>query len=232
MRTFLIDLRVAIRLLRDSPGLSIACIVTLALGIGANTTIYSYADAVLFRPIDVPAADRIVHAYERRDQPGTFPLSLADYPVPGARLSFEALAAHYSTAPLHVLIEGTPEAVTGAVATASYFDVLQIRPAIGRFYSAAEDRERGRDAVAVISHSLWQRRFGGDVSVLGKPLTVNGRIFTVIGVAPARFAGVQARGAAIEVWIPSAMFGVGYRYCDALILAAGSCSSSGDFAPA
>lgn len=219
MRTFLVDLRVAIRLLRDSPGLSAACIVTLALGIGANTTIYSYADAVLFRPIDVPAADRIVHVYERRDQPGMFPLSMADYPVYLARASsFEALAAHYSTAPLHLLIDGTPEAVTGAVATASYFGVLQIRPVIGRFYSAAEDRERNRDAVAVISHSLWQRRFGGDVSILGKPLNVNGRIFTVIGVAPARFAGVQARDAVIEVWIPSAMFGVGYRYCDAFDL--------------
>ena len=69
--------------------------------------------------------------------------------------------------------------------------------------------------MAVISHSLWQRRFGGDAGVVGRSLNLNGRVFTIIGVAPRRFAGVQGRGAAIDVWIPSAMFRVGYRYCDA-----------------
>jgi predicted permease len=216
MRSFWHDLRVASRLLRQSPGLSLAAIVTMALGIGANATIYSFADAVLFRPLDVPGAERLVHVFERREQPGTYPLPFADYPVYRARAtSFDALAAHYSGAPLHALIDGAPEALTGAVATASYFEVLQLRPAIGRFYSVEEDRERERHAVAVVSHSLWQRRFGGDVGVLGRTLTLNGRVFTIIGVAPARFTGVQARGAAVDVWIPSAMFAVGYRYCDA-----------------
>jgi predicted permease len=74
---------------------------------------------------------------------------------------------------------------------------------------------RGRDAVAVISHGLWQRRFGGDIGVLGKPITLNGRVFTIVGVAPPRFTGVQALGSSIDAWIPSAMFTVGYRYCDA-----------------
>ena len=206
---------VAFRLLRQSPGLATACIVTLALGIGANATIYSYAEAVLFRPLAIPGADRVVHVFERRDQPGTFPLPFAEFPTYAAARSFEDLAAHYPGAPLHILIDGVPEAVTGAVATASYFDVLRIQPAIGRFYSADEDRQRDRDAVAVISHSYWQRRFGGDAGVLGRSLIVNGRPFTIIGVAPRRFTGVQARGAAIDLWIPSAMFGVGYRYCDA-----------------
>jgi predicted permease len=216
MRTFLHDLRIALRLIRQSPGLSTAAIVTLALGIGANTTIYSFADAVLFRPLDVPNADRIVHVYARRDQPGTFPVSLTEYQAyRGRTASFEALAAHYPTAPLHALIEGSPEALTGAVTTASYFDVVEVQPAIGRFYSAQEDRVRDRDAVAVLSHRLWQRRFGGEPNVLGKAVTLNGRAFTIIGVAPARFAGVQARGASVDVWIPSAMFAVGYRYCDA-----------------
>ena len=207
-------------MLRQSPGLSTAGIVTLALGIGANTTIYSFADAVLFRPLAVRDAARIVHLVERREQPGmTFPLSLGEYAdYREHAMSFEAIAAHYSSAPLHALIGGAPEAVTGAVATASYFDVLQLRPAIGRFFAVEEDRTRGRDAVAVISHGLWQRRFGGDAGVLGQPLTINGRVFTVIGVAPPGFAGVQPRGAAIDVWIPSAMFGVGYRYCDAFEL--------------
>ncbi|HET9704427.1 MAG TPA: ABC transporter permease [Vicinamibacterales bacterium] len=216
MRTFFHDLRIALRLFRQSPGLSTAAIVTLALGIGANTTIYSFADAVLFRPLDVPNADRIVHVYARRDQPGTFPMSLAEYQAYlGRTASFEALAAHYPTAPLHALIAGSPEALTGAVTTASYFDVVQVQPALGRFYTAEEDRVRDRDAVAVISHRFWQRRYGGEASVLGVPVTLNGRVFTIIGVAPVRFSGVQARGASVDVWMPSSMFTVGYRYCDA-----------------
>ena len=219
MRVFVQDLRLAFRMLRQSPGLATVCIVTLALGIGANTTIYSYADAVLFRSLAVPNADRIVHLFERRQNPGNFPLSFAEYPNYREHASsFEAIAAHYSASPLHVLIDGTPEGLTGAVVTASYFDVLQLQPAIGRFFNAGEDLARDRDAVAVIGHALWQRRFGGDVSVLGRPLTINGRVFTVIGVAPPRFTGVQPRGATLDIWIPSAMFGVGYRYCDAFEL--------------
>jgi predicted permease len=219
MRAFVYDLRLAFRMLRQSPGLAAACIVTLALGIGANTTIYSYADAILFRPLAVPNADRIVHIVESRQDPGSFPMSFGEYPnYRDHASSFEAIAAHYSTSPLHVLIEGTPEALNGAVTTASYFEVVQMRPAIGRFFSAEEDAARDRDAVAVISHALWQRRFGGEVGVLGRPLTINGRIFSVIGVAPAGFSGVQPRGASVDVWMPSAMFGVGYRYCDAFQL--------------
>jgi predicted permease len=218
VRGFLHDLRVASRLLAQNPGLSAACIVTLALGIGANVTIYSFADAVLFRPLAVPNATRLVHVFERRDQPGTYPMSFADYPVILERSrSFEALAAHYSNAPLHVLFDGEPESMNGAVTTASYFEVLQIAPAIGRFFTREEDRERGRDAVAVISYSVWQRRFGGDVSILGRSVTVNGQVFTVIGVAPQGFTGVQGRGTAVDLWVPSAMFDVGYRYCDAFI---------------
>jgi predicted permease len=210
------DLRLALRQLHSRPGLSTAAIVTIALGIGANATIYSFAHAVLFRPLDVPAADRVVHVFERREGPGIFPLSLAEYPYyREAARSFEALAAHYSTAPLHASIAGSPEALTGAVVTASYFDVLQIRPALGRFFTAEEDRERDRDALAVISYGAWQRHFGGSVGAVGSTIMLNDRIFTIVGVAPQRFTGVQVRGSVIDVWIPSALFSTGYRYCDA-----------------
>jgi predicted permease len=216
MRTFLHDFRIAVRLLHQSPALATACIVTLALGIGANTTIYSFADAVLFRPLPVPGADRVVHLHERRDQPGAYPLAFADFPTFREKArSFESIAAHYATAPLHALIGGVPEAITGAVATASYFEVLQLRPSLGRFYTSDEDSVRGRDAVAVISHALWQRRLGGGLDVVGRPITLNGRVFTIIGVAPARFTGVQALGSSVDAWIPTAMLDVGYRYCDA-----------------
>jgi putative ABC transport system permease protein len=216
MNGFWHDLVLAVRSLRQSPGLAAAAILTLALGIGANATIYSLADAVLFRPLEVPDADRIVHIFQRRHQPGNYPLSLADYPhYRDHARSFEALAAHYATAPLNVLVDGAPESVTGAVATANYFDVLQMRPTLGRFFLAAEDQARDRDAVTVISHGFWQRRFAGDRSVLGKAVQINGRSFTIVGVAPPGFAGVRQRGPATDLWIPSAMFRVGYRYCNA-----------------
>jgi predicted permease len=216
MSGFRHDLVLAVRSFRQSPGLAVAAILTLALGIGANSSIYSLADALLFRALDVPDADRIVHVFQRREQPGTYPLSFADYPHyrDNAR-SFEAVAAHYPTAPLHVLLDGAPESVTGAVATASYFDVLQVRPALGRFFRSDEDQTRDRDAVTVISHGYWRRRFGGEPSVLGRVIQINGRPFTIVGVAPRRFTGVHQRGPSTDLWIPSAMFRVGYRYCDA-----------------
>ena len=216
MTNVLQDLRLALRQLHQSPGLSAAAILTIALGIGANVTIYSFAHAVLFRPLDVPDADRLVHVFERRESPGSFPLSLAEYPYyREAAGSFEALAAHYSTAPLHASIGGSPEALTGAVVTASYFDVLQIRPVVGRFFTAEEDRVRDRDAVAVISYGSWQRHFGGAATAIGSTIRINDRLFTIVGVAPSGFTGVQVRGAVIDVWIPAALFATGYRYCDA-----------------
>ena len=216
MAGFARDLVFAVRLLKQRPGFALAAILTLALGIGANATIYSLADAVLFRPLAVPAGDRVVHVYQRRAQPGTFPLSYADYfHYRDQAHSVESIAAHYPTAPLHVAAAGMTESVTGAVVTASYFDVLQLQPAAGRFFRADEDEARDRDAVAVIGHGYWLRRFGGDRSVLGSPLQINGRHFTVVGIAPRGFTGVHPRSTETDVWIPAAMFGVGYRYCNA-----------------
>ena len=187
--------------------------LTLALGIGANATIFSLTDALLFRPLAVPDADRIVHVYQRRaDRPAEpFPLSMADYEEYRTKApSFEALAAHYPTSPMHVIVGGEPISITGAVATASYFDVLQIRPAIGRFFTADEDRVRGRDAVVVVNYGFWQatRRPRRCHRQLG---AINGRPFTIVGVTP---RGLPAAPAARS----QACFerdANGYRYCDA-----------------
>ena len=215
MHAFGHDLLFAARLLKKSPAFALAAVATLALGIGANATMYSLADAVLLRPLAVRDAERIVHVYQRRPQAGVFPLAYADYFYfrEHAR-SFDAIAAHYPTAPMHVAVDGEPGAATGAVASASYFEVLQLQPALGRFFAASEDTARNRDAVAVISYGFWQRRFGGATRVLGSTMDVNGRPFTIVGIAPRGFRGVVGRGLDTDVWIPTAMFDVGYRYCD------------------
>jgi hypothetical protein len=105
--------------------------------------------------------------------------------------------------------------VTGSVVTEDYFHVLRLTPHLGRFFRPEEDVVRDRDAVAVIGYGFWQRQFGGDPHVVGDTLQVNGRAFTIVGVAPRGFDGVLRGGNVSQIWIPSAMFGVGYRYCDA-----------------
>ena len=100
----------------------------------------------------------------------------------------------------------------GAVVTASYFNVLRLQPAVGRFFSAEEDRIPDRNAVAVIGYNVWRNRFGADPRVVGTEVRINGTSFTVIGVAPEGFAGVLRGLMPTDVWIPTAMFKVGYRY--------------------
>ena len=218
METLRQDITLAIRFLRKNPGFTLPAVLTLALGIGANTTIFTLTDALLFQPLSVKDGDRLVHVYQRRpDRPADpFGLALPDYfDYREKATGFEALAAHYPTSPMHIVLGGEPLSMNGAVVTASYFDVLQLRPAIGRFFTPEEDRVRDRDAVAVISYGFWQRHFGGRADVTGRTLQINGRDFTVVGVAPRGFTGVRARGSETDAWIPSAMFATGYRYCDA-----------------
>ncbi len=218
METIRQDITLAIRYLRKTPGFTIPAVLTLALGIGANTTIFSLTDALMFRRLAVADANRIVHVFQTRpNRPADpYPLSMADYAdVRDRSKSFEILAAHYPTSPMHILIDGEPIAANGAVATANYFDVMQLTPALGRFYTADEDRVRDRDAVVVISYGFWQRHFGGSIAVIGKQIQINGRMFAIVGVTPRGFNGTRIRDAEHDAWIPAAMFTNGYRYCDA-----------------
>lgn len=217
METIRQDVALAFRYLRKTPGFTIPAVLTLALGIGANTTIFSLTDALLFRRLDVPGADRIVHIYETRPnrELAPYPTSMADYfDYRDQSKSFDILAAHYPTSPMHVIVDGQPQAMNGSVVTANYFDVMQLRPIAGRFFRPDEDQVRDRDAVAVIGFNFWQRRLGGSPDAIGREMQINGRSFTIVGVAPRGFSGVRTREFA-EIWIPSAMFANGYRYCDA-----------------
>ncbi|HEV2689918.1 MAG TPA: ABC transporter permease, partial [Bryobacteraceae bacterium] len=128
----------------------------------------------------------------------------------------EQLIAHYSTAPLYVSTNAQSGEVQGAVVSANYFPTLGVTPLTGRFFTPQEDSTPDRDAVAVIGAGLWHSWFGGDPGVLGKSIRINGRAFQVIGVAPESFQGIEVGASPNQIWIPTMMLRVGYRWCDAI----------------
>jgi predicted permease len=214
------DLRHALRRLTTTPGFTVAAIATLALGLGVNSAVLSLAHALFLKPLPLPGASRLVlvdSTVQGRPPVHSFGFSHPDYLYYRDRArTFADLAAHYPGAPLHVRTADGGFEVLGSVVTASYFNVLRLQPALGRFLSEEEDRVPGRDAVAVISHDLWRTRYAGDERVIGSRIRINGTGFTVVGIAPAHFRGVIRGFAPVDVWIPTAMFKVGYRYCDGL----------------
>jgi predicted permease len=211
------DVRFAARSLANSRGFTVVAVVTLGLGIGANTTILSLADALFLRGLSVPDARDVVHVNGAvAGRADTYPLSFPDFRYYRERSrSFADIAAHYPGSPLSLVIDGVPSSIIGSVVTANYFTILRIRPALGRFFVPAEDSVRDRDAVVVIGYGLWRERFGGAPDVIGKRMLVNGTSFTIVGVAPPGFRGVIGGMPESQVWLPSAMFRVGYRYCNA-----------------
>ena len=212
------DVRIALRRMRQAPGFTAAAIATLALGLGLTSAVLSLAYALFLKPLPVDDASRIVFVDRTlADRPVSngFPMSYPDYAYyrDHAR-TFADLAAHYSTSPMNVVTPAGPFNVTGSVVTANYFSLLRLQPAIGRFFTVEEDRVPGRNPVAVLSHDLWRTRFGADAGILGTAVRINGTAFTVVGIAPERFHGMLSGLEPNDVWIPTAMFGVGYRYCD------------------
>lgn len=208
------DLHFGARTLRKNPGFSAVAIVTLALGITANVTVFSFVEALFLR--NVPAKDptglvRILATGRGDDGRFNYPeyIYLRDHAK-----SLGPLAAHYSSAPLYINANGESGEVQGAVVSSNYFPMLGLSPHLGRFFSREEDSVPGRDAVVVIGYGLWERFFGADPAFAGKTLLINGTSFTIVGVAPKDFAGVNMGGSPNEIWIPSTMIRVGYRWCD------------------
>ena len=217
------DVRIALRRMWKTPGFTAAAIATLALGLGLTSAVMSLAYALFLRPLPVDDAARVVFVEQTRvDRPGGWGYSYPDYLYlrEHAR-AFDELAAHYSTSPMSVVTPGGPVSVTGAVVTANYFTLLRLTPRAGRFFSVDEDRVPGRDPVAILSYDFWRARFAEDPGVVGTTVRINGTAFTVIGIAPEHFHGIVAGLEPNAVWIPTAMFGVGYRYCDGLSRACG-----------
>ena len=213
------DLRYGVRTLAQSPGFTTVAVLTLALGIGANTVIFSLVETLAFRPLPVADANRLVHVFQTREgRDGRYPLSMPDYHYYREQArAFDDLAAHYPSSPINFVSAGESREINGSVVTANYFDLLQLHPAAGRFFLPEEDEAAGRNPVAVISHDWWRREFDSDLQVIGRSVQLNGISFVVVGVAPKAFRGVFTGGLEVDVWMPSAMFRVGYRYCDAAL---------------
>jgi putative ABC transport system permease protein len=176
-------------MLRSKPGFTLVAILALALGIGANTAILTVVNALMLRPLPYPEPDRLVTLWENHEARGgpsnewTTPANLRDWQDHSG--SFEHLAAYTGWQPTLTGRED-PEAVLASAISNNMFSLLGVEPALGRSFRPEEDQPGG-ERVVLLSHGLWQRKFGGDRSIVGKPVLLNGESFTAIGVMPAGF---------------------------------------------
>jgi putative ABC transport system permease protein len=189
MQTLWQDLRYGARMLLKKPGFTLIVVVTLALGIGANTAIFSAVDALLLRPLPFPGADQLVMVWENDTQEGNSrnPVAPANF-VDWRKQQRVCSELGYFTQSGGLNLTGgdEPERVTGIFVSQNLFSLLGAQPQIGRGFLPEDLKERGGLVVA-LSHGLWQRRFGGSPEVIGKPLTLDGVAFTVVGVMPPNF---------------------------------------------
>ena len=199
MDAFLADVRYGLRLFRKSPGFSAVAVLTLALGIGANTAIFSVIDALLIRPLPYADPDRVVMVWEDAWQAGFH----RNTPAPGnyndwVRLnrSFSGIAATRGST-VNVTGDGAPEQIIGRGVTPNFFSVLGVSPIAGRTFT--DDENRASAKVVVISYGLWQRRYGGDRTIVGKELQLNAVAYQVIGVMPRSFV---FRNRDVDYWLP------------------------------
>jgi predicted permease len=198
------DLRYGMRVLAKSPVFTTVAVLSLALGIGANTAIFSVVNGLLLRPLPYPDSQRIMHVWHTPPQesfPGMnrFSVSPANYlDWKDQNHTFEQMAA-YGYAGFSLSASDDPVAVTGAAVSSEFFSVLRSNPSQGRTF-LPEEEQPGRDQAVVISHGLWQRAFGANPNLIGQTLTLNSRSFTVIGIMPAGFEFPREA----ELWVPLA----------------------------
>ncbi|HEU4833918.1 MAG TPA: ABC transporter permease [Pyrinomonadaceae bacterium] len=196
------DLRYAARLQRKNPGFTIIAIIALALGIGANTAIFSVVNTVLLRPLPYKDPERLVMVWEdatRHGYPRDTPAAANFVDWRDQNQVFEGMAAIADTS-FNLTGSGDPERLEGRRVSTNLFPLLGVEPQIGRVFTAAEDQP-GAQRVVLLSYALWQRRFGGDPGIVGRSLTLNGESHVVVGVMPARF---QFPSSDDQAWVPMA----------------------------
>lgn len=208
MNALLRDIRHAVRSLRQAPGFVLVVVLTLGLGIGANTAIFSLMDQVLLRPLPVHDPSALVLL----DGPGAFrgrTMNAMTFSYPmyrDFRDRTEVFSGVLARFPLSTTVvwRGASERANGELVSGNYFDVLGVPPALGRVLNAADDRTPDGHPIAVLSHGYWQRRFGGDPGVLNQTITVNGHPLTIVGVSARGFTGIQG-GQGADVMVPLMM---------------------------
>jgi putative ABC transport system permease protein len=198
------DLRYGARMLMKQPGFTTLAVITLTLGIGANTAVFSIINAVVFRPRPVAQPEQLVELYsgDARDPYGSSAYQDFLFFRDQGEV-FSGLAA-YGLQTFKLGGGDKVEPVFGEAVSGNYFDVLGVKAFSGRTFLPEEDQTPGSHPVAVISHGLWRRRFGADPALIGKTITLNNQALTVIGVAPPQYTGM-IRGLASEVWVPVMM---------------------------
>jgi predicted permease len=206
------DLAYALRTLKKTPGFTAVAVVSMALGIGANSAIFSFANGILLRPLPVPNPSQVivVQSHLRGESlGGVFQYSEVSYPdfvdLRNRSRSFAGLAAsEYTPFGFTVEKDALPQMKFGVMVSGDFFRVLHVRPVLGRGFRADEDRVAGRDAVAVLGYDLWKTEFAANPDVIGRTIYLNGIAFTVVGVAPESFTGPHPmiRG---SMYVPLAM---------------------------
>lgn len=201
--TIFTDIRYGIRSLLKRPASTMVALITLALGIGVNTAIFSAVDSVLLRPLPFKDPERLVSVWEQTPRMGILRNEVAPanfFDLQKQNQTFEAIAA-FGPQDVNLTGDGEPERISGQLVTANVFSILGVEPALGRTFLPNED-QFGQHRVAVLSHSLWQRRFNRDPSLVNRNITLNGETFTVVGVMPRGFFFPERE---TDLWIPWAM---------------------------
>lgn len=206
MQTIWKDLSYGVRMLLKKPGFTLIAILTLGVGIGANSAIFSLVNTALLRPLPVKDPARLV-SVNATNVSGEQSIPVLSYPnfrdFRDRNDVFEGVFA-YRFAPVALSNKGVNERIWGYLVSGNYFDVLGVQPLLGRFISPEDDIGAGAHPVVVLTYDCWRKRFGGDPQTIGKTVIVNGRAFTVIGVAGQEFKGSEI-GYRPEVWFPASM---------------------------
>lgn len=205
MQTLIEDLKFGVRMLAKNPGFSLIAIITLALGIGANSTIFSWINSTLLNPLPgVSRTGDLLTLTSGGTETSPHVFSYPDYLDLRSRTKTLSGVLAASLYPIDLTGVGKPERIWGQMVSANYFGLLGVRPILGRGFLPEEESKPGGAAVAVISYRMWQLRYGGDPHILGKQLNLNRHPFVVVGVTPAVFQGSQT-GLRSEIWIPLTM---------------------------
>ncbi len=214
MQTLWQDARYAIRMLIKNPGFSAIAILSLALGIGANTTIFTVVNAILFHPLPVKDISRLVEVdtVDTKTRVTNANVTKLGMSYPNCRdyakenQVFSGLVCFAGPLPLTWTGGREPKQILGQMVNANYFEVLGLSPVLGRFFLPDEDTKPGGNNVAVLSYGLWVNKFGSDPNVVGNVVTLNATPYTVIGVGPRGFKGTFTFGSSEEVWVPISMY--------------------------
>ena len=201
LETLAQDIRFGLRQLRRNPGFTAVAVLTLALGIGANTLVFSVVNALVLRQLPVENPQRLVFLQTKG---GGISHSFPNYRELRDRNNAFSGLVGYRISPMNLEVGGGPNRVWGYLATGNYFDVLGVAPEAGRFFHQEDDQRPGASPFAVLSYDCWQRRFGGDPKIIGGTIQINRLSYTVFGVAPRGFHGTELFYWP-EVWVPMMM---------------------------